>query len=370
MPRNEPVGKLLIPISGYQNEPLLPLEEALSSVLHFFIDLEQHIWIAKYNCQNPQDGLTQDESSAIHLYTLQFESGDSLYIVLNRLLRAEKRDCLVPWFKFLKLFITALCKLDSIRATVWRGVRGGDLSLQYPTGRQFAWWGVSSCTTTPDVIQTTNFLGKSGTRTLFSIECINGKSIKKHSYFSESEKEIVLLPGTFFEVIGQVNPAEGLHIIHLKEIQPPFQLLKLPLIQQPVATQTKGKHELYILGRKNQYLELIRSNGTHLGFMLNQHDIERNWFELRRPEDMSVLHSADLIYNDYVHRVMALPNTEFLIHTHDGKQLFVLDKNGSLKPPIKSYANKKGIVSTAFIKDVKCFVIQTNEPRELHFYDL
>jgi hypothetical protein len=44
--QEEPVGKLLTPIGGYQNEPLLTLEEALSSVSHFFVDLEQNIWIA------------------------------------------------------------------------------------------------------------------------------------------------------------------------------------------------------------------------------------------------------------------------------------------------------------------------------------
>jgi hypothetical protein len=242
--KEEPVGKLLTPIGGYQDESLSTLEEALSAVSHFFIDLEQNIWIAKYNCQTSKDSLTQDESAAVHLYTMQFESGDSLYIILNRLLRAEKREHLVPWFKFLKLFITALSKLDSVRATVWRGIRGEDLSLQYPTGRQFAWWGISSCTATPDVLQTTNFLGKSGTRTLFSIECVNGKSIKAHSYFNKTEEEIVLMPGTFFQVIGQVNPAEGLHIIHLKEIQPPFPLLKLPISQQQTPTPKQEKYEL------------------------------------------------------------------------------------------------------------------------------
>ena len=206
--KGEPVGKMLTPITSYQNEPSLPLEETISPIANLFIDLEQNVWIAKYNCENPQDGLTQDESAAINLYTMQFSSGDSLYIVLNHTLRAEQRECLIPWFKFLKLFISALFKLESIRATIWRGIRGEDLSGQYPTGRKFAWWGVSSCTTTPDVFKTSNFLGKTGTRTLFSIECLNGKSIKKHSYFSDKEQEVILMPGTFFEVIGQVEPAE------------------------------------------------------------------------------------------------------------------------------------------------------------------
>jgi hypothetical protein len=186
--KGELVGKLLTPINGYQDAPLLPLEEAVSEVSHFFINLEENVWIAKHNCQNPEDGLTQDESAAIHIYTMQFASGDSLYVVLNQTLRAERRNCLVPWFKFLKLFITALFKLESVKGVVWRGVKDIDLSQKYKTGTKFAWWGVSSCTMTPDALEETNFLGKIGTRTLFSIECVSGKSIKKHSYFSNTEK--------------------------------------------------------------------------------------------------------------------------------------------------------------------------------------
>ncbi|CAF4126436.1 unnamed protein product [Rotaria sordida] len=229
--KEEPVDKLLTPINGYQNAPLLPLEEAISAVSHFFIDLEENVYIAKYNCQNPEDELTQDESAAIHLYTMQFPSGDSLYAVLNQTLRAERRTSLIPWFPFLKLFITALFKLESVKGVVWRGVKGIDLSSKYKTGMKFAWWGVSSCTTTPDVLEATDFLGKTGTRTLFSIECIAGKSIKKHSHYSDTEKEVVLMPGTFFEVVGQVDAGSNLHIIHLKEIQPPFPLIKPPFVQ-------------------------------------------------------------------------------------------------------------------------------------------
>ncbi|CAF1294539.1 unnamed protein product [Didymodactylos carnosus] len=193
---------------------------------------EENVWIAKQNCQNPQDGLSQNESASIHLYTMQFTLGESLYVVLNRTLRAENRDDLKPWFKFLKLFMTALFKMNSIRATVWRGIRDVDLSGKYKKGVKFAWWGVSSCTTTIDVIET--FLGKTGIRTIFSVACLNGKSIIKHSYFSVSEQEIILTPGTYFKVVGQVNPAEGLHIIQLKEIQPPY-------LQQQLR-QVVGRH--------------------------------------------------------------------------------------------------------------------------------
>ncbi len=71
-------------------------------------------------------------------------------------------------------------------------------------------------------MESEEFLGKTGQRTLFSIECINGKFIVNHSYFKQAEKEVILMPGSYFEVIGQLKPAPQLLIIHLKEIEPPF----------------------------------------------------------------------------------------------------------------------------------------------------
>jgi hypothetical protein len=76
-----------------------------------------------HNCQHPTDDLTQQESAAIHLYTMQFDGGPSLYEILNQSLRAENRQELKPWFLFLKLFLTALYKLPSQNKTIWRGVR-------------------------------------------------------------------------------------------------------------------------------------------------------------------------------------------------------------------------------------------------------
>jgi hypothetical protein len=107
-------------------------------------------------------------------------------------------------------------------------VRGEDLSSKYPTGSKFAWWSVSSCTISLEILQSEQFLGTEGLRTLFSIECQNGKSVMAHSYFKDTEKEVILMPGSYFEVVGQLHPAKDLHIIHLKEIQPPFSLVKPP----------------------------------------------------------------------------------------------------------------------------------------------
>ncbi|CAF3414477.1 unnamed protein product, partial [Rotaria sp. Silwood2] len=44
---------------------------------------------------------------------MHFDGGPSLYLLLNRSLRAAIRDDLKPWFLYLKLFLTALHKLPS-----------------------------------------------------------------------------------------------------------------------------------------------------------------------------------------------------------------------------------------------------------------
>ncbi|CAF3840068.1 unnamed protein product, partial [Rotaria sp. Silwood1] len=180
------------------------------------------------NSTEPEDGLNSDESATIHLYTIEWDvHEDSLYMVLNRTLRLADRIKLQPWFKYLKLFLTAFYKLPRSEHTlVWRGVRE-DLSALYPKDKEFAWWAFSSCTASMSALASPNELGKSGARTMFSIQTNSGKDIRAHSYF-ENEDEILLPPGIYLKVIDCLNPAEGLHIIHLREIAPPHQMVAEP----------------------------------------------------------------------------------------------------------------------------------------------
>jgi hypothetical protein len=225
---DEPVDHLLVPIQGYEDQPLLPLNETIKPISPFFNRIENYAFVALRNCQNPTDGLDQQESASIHLYTMEFGGGPSLYQLLNQSLRAENRNELKPWFLFLKLFFTALYKLPSQCKTVWRGIKNVDLSSKYTEGTKFAWWGVSSCNTNIKTLESNTFLGKTGERTIFSIECFDGKSVANHSYFKNREDEVILLPGSYFEVIGQLNPAPQLHIIQLKQITPPITFLEPP----------------------------------------------------------------------------------------------------------------------------------------------
>ncbi len=112
------VDHLLSPIKGYQDKTLVSLSEAIQSISPFFNEIEDNVFVALHNCQNPADDLTQQESASIHLYTMEFDGGPSLYLLLNQSLRGEHREELKPWFSFLKLFLTALHKLSSQSKTV------------------------------------------------------------------------------------------------------------------------------------------------------------------------------------------------------------------------------------------------------------
>jgi hypothetical protein len=252
---DEPVDHLLSPIKGYQDKPLVSLTEAIKPISAFFDEIEDNVYVALHNCQNPHDELDQQESASIHLYTMQFDGGPSLYHLLNQSLRAENREQLKPWFPFLKLFLTALHKLPSHSKTVWRGVRDVDLSSKYKTGTKFAWWGISSCTTNIEVLESNQFLGKKGQRTLFSIECINGKSVAPHSYFKNTEKEIILMPGSYFEVIGQLKPGPQLHIIQLQEIPPPIALIRPPFTKTSSVNPPSIIKKLYTYFQSKPKLE-------------------------------------------------------------------------------------------------------------------
>ncbi len=92
--RVEPM-RVLSPIKGYENMPLVSLEQAIESISHLFDSIEQYVGISKENCKNPEDGLTQDESAPIYWYTMEFQRGPSLYRRLNAMLRSEERVKLV-----------------------------------------------------------------------------------------------------------------------------------------------------------------------------------------------------------------------------------------------------------------------------------
>ena len=219
----------LLPIAGYADEPLLPLFKACAPLAHIVYNLSFYVQMAlNQTPEQPEDGLTIDESAAIRLYTFEWNTAHpSLYEMLNYTLKEADRELLRPYFKFLKLFLTALVKLPCVPPlTIWRGVTR-NLSAEFPIGTSVTWWAFSSCTTELPVLENNAYLGNMGDRTLFSVEAINGRAIRTHSQFVQ-EDEILLLPGTHMVVQSQFSPAADLHIVHLKQVIPEEMLLEPP----------------------------------------------------------------------------------------------------------------------------------------------
>jgi hypothetical protein len=234
--------RMLPPIQGYENMPLVSLEEAVDPLISLVPEVERMAWTVKQSHFDGEHDLTDDESASILLYTMEWEPRDkSFYIILNNTLQAANRNLLKPWFLYLRLVMTAMAKLpsDSHHLTVYRGIKQ-DLSTQYPKGSTITWWGFSSCTTLVEVLSDNRFLGRSGTRTLFNIECYSAKSVKRFSFYPE-EEEVLLPPARQFQVMSCLNQGNGLHIIQMKEIQPKFPLIN-PL-PQPSIISSKPKQK-------------------------------------------------------------------------------------------------------------------------------
>ena len=219
----------LTPIVKYADESLLPLLEAcapLTDIVHNILFYAQ--LALSETPEQPPDGLTIDESAAIRLYTIEWEENQrSLYSMLNHTLKKDDRDKLRPYFKYMKLFLTALVKVPCVpQLTVWRGVTK-DVSAKFPPDTTVIWWAFSSCTTSLPVLENNMYLGSTGDRTLFSVEAINSRTVRAHSHFV-TEDEVLLLPGTQMIVQSQFSPAPDLHIIHLKQVVPDEVLLQPP----------------------------------------------------------------------------------------------------------------------------------------------
>ncbi|CAF1351391.1 unnamed protein product [Rotaria sordida] len=202
----------LPPVYGYRTHPLLPLRQALDPIVSRIDQLDEFIKIAKSECHFPSEhGLTREESASIYLYTMDWGE-QSLYRILNGVLREKDRSVLIPWHGYLRLFDTALKKLPSLQINLWRGING-DVSKNYKENDELTWWCFSSCSSSIKVVK--QFLGS--TSTLFMIEVKNGKAISVYSNFPE-ENEVIIPLGTRLRVVSDALDHASLNVIHLREL--------------------------------------------------------------------------------------------------------------------------------------------------------
>ena len=201
---------------GYITWKILPLEETMKDLRSLLPEIDRFVKLAKRLCTYPNEqGLSKDEAAALYLYTMEMAEDSCIYRILNHTLRFEDRTKVRPWFAYLKLLDSATSKLSNFKGTVWRGVNK-DVTKTFQKGQKITWWSVSSCSGSVNIIS--SFLGEVPQSTLFNIECSTGKSISAFTSYP-SENEVILMPGTMFEVVADpLHHHGGLHIIHLKEI--------------------------------------------------------------------------------------------------------------------------------------------------------
>jgi hypothetical protein len=158
--------------------------------------------------------------ASLALYTAESSSGgESPYSACNGALRSANRSKCDPFVPFIWQLMHAMAKCERYDGgNVYRGVKA-DLKAQYPKDREVTWFQFSSCTCDIEVEQSEQFLGKTGTRTLFSIELTTGRAriITKFSLVP-SEAEVLLPPNSRFKVIGQLDAGNGLTMVQLKEL--------------------------------------------------------------------------------------------------------------------------------------------------------
>lgn len=252
----------LTPIEGFKNKPLVPIEEATKPLLDIVPRLEKYVYVAKNRAKNPKDDLSVDESAAIGLYTMEWEPyTDSLYYILNKTLRNEERTKLKPWFSYLKLILTGLSRLKSTSTVVFRGVKHFIESEheKYKENTTVFWWGFSSCSREREISEDDHFIGEAGktTRTLFIINCLNGKDISNHSYYKEKESEVLLLPATTVQVVEYERTENGLHTIYLQEVESPYPYL------ENVSTESEIRRLKNGTGHKNHWKTMKESIMAH-----------------------------------------------------------------------------------------------------------
>ena len=87
--------RMLPPIQGYEQMPLVTLGEAIDPLLTLVPDVERMAWTVKQSYFAGEYDLTVDESASILLYSMEWEPPDkSFYVILNQTLQAANRNLL------------------------------------------------------------------------------------------------------------------------------------------------------------------------------------------------------------------------------------------------------------------------------------
>jgi hypothetical protein len=84
-------GKMLPPIQGYENEPLVSLEKAVEPLASIVPQVNQMVYIVKGNCQNPKENLSPDESASIMLYSMEWTNHFIVFLIQHFVQKINKK---------------------------------------------------------------------------------------------------------------------------------------------------------------------------------------------------------------------------------------------------------------------------------------
>jgi hypothetical protein len=157
--------------------------------------------------------LSVDEREAIYP-----KPKESIYYLMNQYLRNQDRRSLIPFLKYLKLLLSALYKLPPVKGKVCRGVKANMAELKSKEHEEITWNGFSSTTLNSKTLDNPMFLGNTGKRTVFFIDCKTGRNISAFSALKK-EQEILLLPCTSF-MVEHVVVNGDFTIVQLTETEP------------------------------------------------------------------------------------------------------------------------------------------------------
>ncbi|CAF5057832.1 unnamed protein product, partial [Rotaria magnacalcarata] len=63
-------------LEGYEKMPIVSLEVAVEPLMSLLPSIQTYVRLSKQKCENPADGLTQDESASIMLCTMRWQPLD------------------------------------------------------------------------------------------------------------------------------------------------------------------------------------------------------------------------------------------------------------------------------------------------------
>ncbi len=128
--------------------------------------------------------------------------------------------------------------------TLYRGVKKAlsQLSQKFEKGKPVVWWSVTSTADHVSVLENEQFLGKRGSRCLFTIISSSSRDIQRYSAMSTKECEFVLMPGCCLMVEDILDLGAGLTMVQLAE-DVSTSMLQFHPAGHPLAHSTPSAHK-------------------------------------------------------------------------------------------------------------------------------